>query len=199
MDDIYSSTIIEDVKSDCYVDPSVTLAYFYFDCNDVAKQQHRSLLCSLIMQLSYSCMSLPPSLNQLYSQNRNGAQQPTQADLMLTLKEMLGQLKHTYIILDALDECAGSEQTQLLDLIAGLVNWNCSNLHLLVTSRMEWGIEVCLKPLAPDQVNLDAAMVDQDIQIYLHGILRSDRLLGKWGYEGRMLIEESLTAHANGM
>jgi hypothetical protein len=55
---ILSSTIIEDVLYH-YHDPTMAVIYFYFDFNDVEKQQYEKMLRSLITQLSLQCTSTP--------------------------------------------------------------------------------------------------------------------------------------------
>src|SRR5215471_2646841 len=102
----FSSTIIEDVKSHCLSDSTLGFAYFYFDFNDGEKQRHENLIRSLITQLSAKSAKVPEALQALYSLSEGGQHQPSKDGLVTTLQSILGDFPKTYIILDALDECA---------------------------------------------------------------------------------------------
>src|SRR5579859_2732861 len=101
-----SSTIVEDVMRHCQSDPALRLAYFYFDFNDREKQRHENFIRSLITQLSTQSARIPDALQTLYSHCQNGQQQPSIDRLVATLQTVLVDFPKTYVILDALDECA---------------------------------------------------------------------------------------------
>jgi hypothetical protein len=71
----------------------------------------------------------------------NGHQEPTLDDLQNTLQIILDGFSSSFIILDALDECA--ERKKLLNWIQTLILERDINLrlHLIVTSRPEQEIE----------------------------------------------------------
>ena len=95
---IFSSTIIEAVKHECGLNSTLAFAYFYFDFKDPGKQTYRNLICSLIVQLSWRFNSIPFVLQELYSQNQNGKQQPMPEALLVILKELSKPFTHTYIV-----------------------------------------------------------------------------------------------------
>ena len=105
--DMYSSTIIEAIESECGLNSTLAFAYFYFDFNDPEKQKYSTLICSLGNQLSWWFQSIPSTLQGLYFQKHNGTQEPTSGALLTLLQELCKPFMHTYIILDALDECTG--------------------------------------------------------------------------------------------
>ena len=86
-----------------------TMAYYYFDFQDVKKQDCDGLLSFLILQLSVESDSCYNILSQLYSDNsRRGSRKPSISALKKCLKDMLslaGQGPIYHIIVDALDEC----------------------------------------------------------------------------------------------
>jgi NACHT domain. len=192
-----SSTIIEDVLRYCQSDPLLAIAYFYFDFNDPEKRQHEKPIRSLITQISAQCPSVPDILAKLFSQNKDGGQQPNMPNLMKTLKHMLGDFRHTFIILDALDEC--TEQEELLILIGEIVDWKLGNLHILVTSRKEREIEDSLLSCVSCQINIQSTLVDNDIQIHIRERLEHDPKLKKWPANVREEIEMTLMQGAHGM
>ena len=63
------------------------MAYFYFDFKDTGKQDSRALLTSLLIQLYDQSDSSCEVLLRLYSAHRDGSQQPSDAELVQSLKK----------------------------------------------------------------------------------------------------------------
>jgi len=192
-----SSTIIEDIVCHCRSNPSFAFAYFYFDFHDSAKQRYENLVRSLIEQFSAQCASAPEALENLYSRSQDGARQPTADALVATLRDIVCGFRHTYIAIDALDEC--SEREELLCLIEEIANWKIDTLHILATSRKEQDIEHCLSPIVSNQIDIQSTLVDADIRIYIRERLQSDRRLRKWSADAWLEIETALMDGAHGM
>jgi hypothetical protein len=114
---------------------------------------------------------------------------------------MIQDLPQSYIVLDALDECA--QRAGLMQMLETIVGWKVPNLHLLVTSRRERDIESSLDDLVDNQnrVYLQSAVVDKDIQRYVQQRLSDDKRLRKWEKDASMmgLIETALMNGAKGM
>ncbi|KAI9432162.1 hypothetical protein H4582DRAFT_1120121 [Lactarius indigo] len=104
---ILSSVIIRDIEDVCNAGLA-SMAYFYFDFKDTAKQDSRALLSSLLIQLSHQSDVYCDILHALYSAHRQGLVQPNEDALAQCLKTMLVALGQTpiYLILDAVDECS---------------------------------------------------------------------------------------------
>ena len=196
---IFSSTIIEAVKHECGLNSTLAFAYFYFDFKDPGKQTYRNLICSLIVQLSWQFNSIPFVLQELYSQNQNGKQQPMPEALLMILKDLSKPFTHTYIVLDALDECTGTERSGVLGFIESLVGWGFNNLHLLVTSQKQPEIKRRLESLNCSQLDLGVTLLGQDIQIYVATMLAGDESFQHWKADEKKLIEDTLMNGANGM
>lgn len=194
-----SSTIIENLKQNCGNDSSIGLAYFYHDFRAPEKLLVRNLICSLIIQLSWYCSTPTNALMQLYSKCRDGLEQPSHDALILALRELSMIFQHTYIVVDALDECMGTERTRLIDFIKTVSTWGLDSVHLLATSRPEPDIQRRLCSAAVKTFDLEATFVDHDIRLYIKSRLNSEERLGRWGDAGKKLIEEKLTEGAHGM
>ncbi|KAL0929819.1 uncharacterized protein CTRU02_215249 [Colletotrichum truncatum] len=160
---VLSSTIVANLRS---TKDYITLE-FYFDFNDVEKQKLDSLLRSLIFQL-YSQNYNPQTLHALFTSFNGGKRQADTKSLAACLSKMLNNLKNTYIILDALDEC--TERNELLEWIKEFVlTHNLRCVYLIATSRTEdvflrrlpivIGKECCL--------SLDKTAIDLDIRSYV--------------------------------
>jgi len=93
---------------------------------------------------------------------------------------MTEDFPQTYIILDALDECA--KLTELLDILEVIVGWGLDKLHVLVTSRRERDIASTLESFVDQQhcICPQSELVDHDIQVYVRQRLLNDRALRKW-------------------
>ncbi|KAH9958496.1 hypothetical protein BC827DRAFT_1220010, partial [Russula dissimulans] len=76
-----SSTVIEDVRHMCQTGLS-TLAIFYFDFRDAAKQDARSLLSSLLVQLCDQSDNSSQVLFSLYTTHTDGSRQPSEDALI---------------------------------------------------------------------------------------------------------------------
>lgn len=114
---------------------------------------------------------------------------------------MMTSLEDTYIILDALDECA--ERDELLTDLEEVASWEDANLHVLATSRREKDIEEALTPLseARNRISIQSALVNADIRTYIHDRLQTDRKLKRWQKypKVQLEIEDTLMRKVDGM
>ncbi|KAI9430586.1 hypothetical protein H4582DRAFT_2103689 [Lactarius indigo] len=201
-----SSVIIRDIEEVCNTGMA-SMAYFYFDFKDTAKQNSRALLSSLLIQLSDQSDAYCDILDTLYSAHRRGSVQPNEDALTQCLKAMLVALGQTpiYLILDAVDECLNtsgmpSPREKVLRLIEDLVELKLSNLHLCITSRPEIDIRHALEPLTAHRISLhDESGQNADIANYVSSVVYSDSRMRRWRAEERDLVVERLSAKADGM
>jgi hypothetical protein len=153
-----SSTVIQDVRDVCQTGLAI-LAFFYFDFRDDSKQNVRSLLSSLLVQLSNRSDNFCTILSELYSAHDSGSQQPSEDSLMKFLKDMLrlpGQ-GGIYIVMDALDECPNfsgypTPREEVLMNVQELVELRLPHVHFCITSRPEVDIRDALQALATRRV-----------------------------------------------
>jgi hypothetical protein len=184
------------------------MAYFYFDFRDIHKQKLRSLLPSLLTQLSSRSDPCCDILSQLYSVHDRGEKQPSDRIMVECLREMLTLLDAqgpTYIILDALDECPKTStipppREEVLEFVDELVGLQLPNLHICVTSRPEPDIQAVLKLLTARPVSLhDETGQQEDIANYVASVVDSDRRTRRWRKEDKDMVIKTLTEKADGM
>ena len=200
-----SSSIIEDIKPRCATGLD-SFAYYYFDFNDIKKQDRRGLLSSLLIQLcTRSHRAYDILLNQ-FGKNANGLQEPSEPDMIQCLKKALDLLRHgrVYIIVDALDESPNvgtpSPRENVLKLIKELVDLRYPNVHFFITSRREVDIQAVLEPLPFPNVSLDDQEGQkEDIVKYIKSFVESDPIMKRWAPEDRRLVINSLSEKAKGM
>ncbi|KAF8489946.1 ankyrin repeat-containing domain protein, partial [Gautieria morchelliformis] len=195
---ILCSTIVEDLSLHCRSDPSLAIAFFYFDFNNKDTLPN-AVLRSLIEQLSVQCVSIPYALESLFSKDEHGSahQDPGQEDLMSTLKTIITGFQAVYIVFDALDECP--ERTRFLMVIRDIHGWEFELLHLLVTSRKERDIEEMLGGLISHEMPMDKSLVDNDIQVHVTRTLEDDVKFSMCSAEEKEMVKTTLMYGACGM
>jgi len=185
------------------------IAYYYFDFKDASKRDVRGVMTSLLFQLGDRSGRCWDVLHQLYTQCRDGSEQPSDASLVGCLRSMLappGQVP-IFVILDALDECPSnigtpSAREMVLDFVENLVASNSSNLFFCMTSRPEQDIQTVLNPLtsARRRVSLhEEHGQKEDIYRYVRSFVRGDRTMRRWREEDKELVISTLSERADGM
>ncbi|KAF7972855.1 hypothetical protein HWV62_16888 [Athelia sp. TMB] len=198
---ILSSSVIENVVEFCELKPTARgYAYFFFDGTKAQSESlsYESLLRSIITQLSNRCgANIPDVLVDLYNKCDEGQRQPLESQLENTLSQILDIFESTYIIIDALDECA--EKADFSRWIQSVTTGMLRKLHLMLTSRPEADIERGLASLR----NLKTVSVgDQsmmgDIRAYLDARLRAAEM-SKWNEGEKQMIKTGLSADSDVM
>ena len=201
-----SSSIIEDIMA-LHEARSASLAYFYFDFRDEDKRSRRSLLLSILSQLSAQSNLCCGVLSRLYSTHDDGVRKPSDDILKQCLEEMLllPARGPVYLIIDALDECPNNfgmptAREEVLDLVSDLVSLRLPNLHICVTSRPEIDIQTALEPLTSLCVSLhNQSGQRKDIVKYVSSVVYSDMNMQRWHEEDKKLVIKTLSERADGM
>ncbi|KAJ7127814.1 hypothetical protein C8R44DRAFT_733235 [Mycena epipterygia] len=111
------------------------IAFFYFDFKSKGGHAVGIALQQIFLQLSAQALNGYGALDKHYRFSGEEQMLPTYQDLVEVFKELLLELEHTYIILDALDECPDIELNELVQLVSMLGSWTEGPLHLLITSQ----------------------------------------------------------------
>ncbi|EIM79483.1 uncharacterized protein STEHIDRAFT_163671 [Stereum hirsutum FP-91666 SS1] len=203
---ILSSTVIDDLRYRITAAPRGTaaLAYHYFNFRDPAKQTCESLLLSVLRQLLCQCLVIPTPLLNLHGkcQRERGF---SIDDLTHTLAEMLKIFELKFIVVDALDECAGDDQLDMItDLLGALNNqFGGDDLHIFLTGRPESNIRQCLDQLVPTKFRVKLGSeqgLSDDIGCYVRSVIRnSNSIFKRWSSVQLDEIENALVYGANGM
>ena len=174
------------------------VSYFYFDFNNADKQSLKKAIRSLLFQLTLQQKDCLKSLEKLYQEYGNGQQQPAEEEILSKLKDAVARTGHDkYFVLDALDECIDREEFSIF--IRELVNSQQESLHVMVTSRRDKDIEDELGCMANYNINIQSAIVDEDVQIYVRDRLATDSKLKKWPEKVQNDIATTLIEKADGM
>ena len=203
-----SSAIVQDIN-DIYNTGSAHQAFFFFDFNDVTKQDARALLSSVIVQLSNQSNSFYDILLHFYSTHHRGTQQPGIDALLRCLEDILRASGDVpiYLIIDAVDECPSttglpSARDRVLSLVEKLVKLNLPSLHLCITSRPEIDIQVSLETLISPSNSISLHEQNgqrKDIADFVRAVVYSDKNMRRWRDGDKELVIETLSERADGM
>ena len=204
-----SSRIIEYIWSMHQTEPAeFNLAFFYFDHRDAAKLDARSLLSSLLIQLSNQSVQLYKTLSTIYKTHGHGSRQPREVELMRCLCDMINQGQSTvYIIVDGLDECPdsmglASPRAEVLKILRELIGISLrGRVRLCITSRPEVDIRRMVLGRPTDCVGYTVSLDEdrghrEDIARYIEFAVPSEK---EWPDEDRKLVIETLTENCAGM
>ncbi|KAJ5003126.1 Ankyrin repeat and KH domain-containing protein 1 [Colletotrichum sp. SAR 10_66] len=196
---ILCSTAIQHLLQHQNSSQEIGVAFFFFAFDDTEKQDASALLRSLILQLSgqKSNISALSHLSRLYESCRNST--PRKRALLDCLHQLSRSFKHTYIMIDALDESPRDKHRQdVLDILTVIRGWMEPAIHILATSRDEVDIRYTLEPSANESLAVRNDASNKDIALYITQSLRNKPQLRKWkGFHGR--IETTLTTEADGV
>ncbi|KAI1207284.1 uncharacterized protein F4807DRAFT_183125 [Annulohypoxylon truncatum] len=134
---VLSSTIIDHLQ-DLFQDNDT--AGYYFIATDREKRSVFRLLRSLLVQICPTDGKLPCKLEKLW--DKSSPYEILDDEVLEALKDLMNGGRHTYIVIDALDECGSSDESstraeinKLVNFIDWLTRIELHNLHVLVTSR----------------------------------------------------------------
>jgi hypothetical protein len=199
-----SSTIIEDIKI-LRKAGHASLAIYYYDFREDGKKDLRGLLSSVLFQLCDQSNSYYNILSTFYSAHRDGAQSPSDSDLVQCLTELFRIPAPVYLVVDGLDECPGvsalsSPREEVLLLLEDLVEARLPNLRICVTSRPETDIKHVLEPLTFRSISLhDESGQKEDIENYIRTVVNTNKKMRRWTSEHKQLVIEVLTERADCM
>jgi hypothetical protein len=201
-----SSTIIEEIETmrKCGL---ASLAMFYYDFREDQKRDRRGLLSSVLFQLCDQSDSYHDILSTFYSTHRDGAQSPSEDELIRCLKELseLPGQAPIFLIVDALDECPNtsslsSPREKVLMLVEDLIHSRLPNLRICVTSRPETNIKHVLQPLSFRSVSIhDESGQKEDIENYIKWVVKTNRNMQRWKPEHKQVVIDVLVERADGM
>ncbi|EEA19856.1 hypothetical protein TMatcc_009997 [Talaromyces marneffei ATCC 18224] len=197
---ILSSNVAEDLSTHSASEPNKALVYFYFKMDDTTKRSLENMLRAIIRQLFENSNCQSGALELLYEQ-QNSQNSITETQLLPVFREMASTLDNFYVVLDALDEC--QNRNDLFNFLEEIGTWQDVNIHLLLTSRDERDITETIEAVQLEQswIKLTAAVLKEDIRIYISTRLKTDRAFRRWAKNPDVQrdIEDSLTTKSDGM
>ena len=167
-----------------------TYYYCYYGRNH---EETSHLLRWVLSQICQKLGFIPSCVRSLY---QNGCQ-PSDHQLLTSLKECIGYFDRVYIIVDAADESKRRERLAryLTELIA---DKSYERIQLAVFSRNEADLRSSFTHYA-DEISMSNSLVDHDISSFIQSALNEEPKFQRWSEPLLKEIESSLVAGAQGM
>ena len=152
---------------------NATVACFYFDFAAQKGQSPVSVLGSLLKQLVCGHEEIPEEITRAYKDQKNaiGGRGPRLSDIV-NMIETASSKRHTFICIDALDECVAGHWVKLLDSLNQILE-NSPGTRIFVTGRPHIlpEIERCLGGRV---ASISVIPKRDDIIMYLRSRLHED-------------------------
>jgi hypothetical protein len=152
---------VEHLQATFENDARVGIAFFYYNFRRQQEQKPVDLIASLLKQLVQQQPSTHESVETLYRRHGVSQTRPSLDEISNTLRSVIAVYSRTYILVDALDECATPNQVldKLFDLQGG------TSTSLFATSRHSPEIEKYFDK----NVRCEIRASDEDVRRYLNG------------------------------
>ena len=151
------------------------LAFVYCDYSRRASQTALALFRSILGQvLRYiSENGVPPEVLSVYNLHKRYATQPPLAQVIDLLRQILTRFRKVHIVVDALDECAESDE-DALSFITRILNLG-RNVGLLCTSRFSATFDAFFKR----EIRMEISARAEDVRIFIETQLPRQTRLSK--------------------
>ncbi|KAK6525188.1 hypothetical protein TWF694_005334 [Orbilia ellipsospora] len=190
---ILTSVVIDYLIDRYLYNPTVGIAYIYFNSKGSAQLRIDDLLSSLLRQLARTQTSLPKSVRALYRTYRNI--RPSRTDIMKTLHAICASYSRVFIIVDALDEYKYEKCSEFLEKLFEL--YKHGSINIFATSRPIPRIRDIFRENKADRTELEILATDEDIKAYL------DKRISQSGSNtvkhSREKIKNEISKRAQGM
>lgn len=167
----YTSSIIIDYleRNQGQNNPGVAVVYIYCTYNEQKKQTAVNLMGSILRQLVNKLYStraeLPYEIITLYQFHAPTSTHPTLNDYYNTIRKVARAFERIFVVVDALDECAESDE--LCSRIQGLLS--IGNFCFLATSRPLKSID----EFFTDAAHIEIYATETDVRRYLDSQIQS--------------------------
>jgi nucleoside-triphosphatase THEP1 len=161
---IITAIVIDYLQSNFRDDQSTGIAYIYCDFRRRDKQKAEDFLAILLKQLAQRQSSLLASVKVLYDKHQKDRTRPSLNEISRTLLSVAATYSKVFIVVDALDECQTSDnsQTRFLEEIFKLQSNVVANIF--ATSRLSKEISNSFSK----SLSLTVSATQEDILTYLN-------------------------------
>lgn len=165
-------------------------SYVYCDYNQRSSQSNVNLLSSLLQQVLQNSPSevLPSEVATLYSQHQKYNTRPTLVQITDILGKLIAKFESFHVVVDALDECAESEE-DALRFISALTSLGPS-IKLLCTSRSSSTFDAFFKEAS----RIEISAQQEDIRNFLGACIQDQSRLSKHVKSDPTLKDEIIEA-----
>lgn len=159
--------VINDLFERFNNDPTVGIAYLYCNFRRHDEQKLHDLLLSLVKQLALGQNSLPQDAKKIFDEYKTKNQRPSLDDTKELLGCMVDSHLRVFILVDALDECQGSDGCRVNLLTDMFFLQDKLKVNIFATSRLI--PEIMEKFEGCKRMEIRAS--EDDVRRYVHGQL----------------------------
>ncbi|KAJ6511853.1 hypothetical protein DFH09DRAFT_999321, partial [Mycena vulgaris] len=188
---VLSSVIIDDLQQRHSHNPHVAVLFFYCQYDDPSKRVAGKIVASILDQLLYNSKILALVKETWMKENPN-LQHLSLKNLQKLLLQLLRQSQHTYIVVDALDECDHPDD------IANILSILAAHSSVLVTSRSECEDISAILGHHP-QIHISSDNVQADIEHFVTLSMEKHRRISRHSVDVKQHISRVLVSAADGM
>lgn len=186
---LYRSLIIDHLEQQGN-SPDGIHTYIYCDYNQRKEQTAAALLSSLLQQVLQRSANdtLPPEVLSLYNLHKKYGTRPTLTQVVDILRKLASTFRTFHVVVDALDECAESEEDALqfvkaLSSIGPQIKFLCTSRFSTIFEGYFGGSE-----------RLELSAQSQDIRIYLESQIKQKYRLSRHVHTDPSLQEEIINS-----
>ncbi|KAL7939602.1 hypothetical protein V8C35DRAFT_287117 [Trichoderma chlorosporum] len=158
------SSVIDDLQTRFLDDPTVGIAYYYFNFKRQGKQTADRVMASLLKQLCTYQTSLSGILESLYNKHQGSNTRPSLKELLTALRSVVNTYSKVYLVVDALDEwLQPSDRTLFISWVFYLQTK--SDVNIFATSRPVLEVEELFEGFP----SIEIAANQEDVCKYIDG------------------------------
>jgi Cdc6-like AAA superfamily ATPase len=192
---IVASVVINHLIEKLREDPSSGLAYIYCDFRRRNEQTVENFASSLLKQLAEKQPTLPDAVRQLHKRHERSRTEPSQKELVESLRSVTQLFDHVFIVVDALDECQESNNclprflSELFDLQKQL------GVNIFATARPLGHI----KSRFEKSISIEISAHSEDVRKYVNGRLGELPMIVQRNTELQEAIMANISRAVDGM
>ena len=171
----------------------IGLAYLYFDHAQAQRYTAEEVVFCLIKQICQCCNDLPYQVTHLFRQHRDRRSRPSLKDLYSVCRVVFCQIDHTYLVLDAIDECEESHRKRLLRFLGDCTSDSNARIFLSCRSHL-----VPILNIDPDPIMVEVQAHSSDLELSISTALEETDLF-TIPLDFQQQLVTRLTSRANGM
>ena len=164
-------------------------------CNYNESRSPATYIRLAIKQLCRRMPRLPVALDEVYEKHFRNCSEPSLKELRSAFLAIVQQFNSVFLVLDALDECTLEQRIGLYEFFSGVLTSTGQGIvKLFVTSRRGSDIERAFHQQSFPTIEIEAAKVDSDIQIYVKAQIEQRLQDGRLTLKNMALKNKILTA-----
>ncbi|KAJ7253580.1 hypothetical protein C8J57DRAFT_1519310 [Mycena rebaudengoi] len=188
---VLSSVIIHHLQRQHDDNPNISVVFFYCEYDNPLKRPAEKILASILNQLLFNPRVLE-SIKESWMLELPNLKHLGLSNLQNLIIQILQQFQHTYIVIDAIDECDSPDD--IADILITLATYS----SILVTSRSDSEDLSGILGHFP-QIHITPEDIHNDIQFFVAYSLEKHRRLSTKSMNIKQHISDRLVTAADGM